>query len=230
MTNTSSLVKAILPLSFLEAEINRLLILSSSFGASMIAVRIVYTGELHFLFLIWNLFLAFIPYFISWQLLNKPALSRSNIWLPVLATAWLLFIPNSFYILTDLFHLFDSYLVPKWFDLILIISFAWNALLMGILSVRHIEKIIDQRWKIRYDWLFVFPVMCLNALGVYIGRYMRFNSWDIVTNPFALAADILQIIFHPLENANAWAMIVSFSFLLSIFYFTLKMLSKKMAP
>ena len=182
---------------FLTSEINRLLLTSVAFGLLMVMARIVYTGQLTFAFLLWNLFLAFVPYFLSYQLLLKPAWIESKWKFGLLFTIWLLFVPNSFYILTDLFHLYDSDAVPRWFDLMLIFSFAWNAMLLGILSVRQMEKIIHARWQIKSEWFFVYPVMWLNAEGVYIGRYLRYNSWDVISNPFRLMADIMHMILHP---------------------------------
>jgi uncharacterized membrane protein len=211
---------------FLRTEIHRLLFTSVSFGCLMLAVRMLYTGSWMFGFLAWNLFLAFIPYFISYTLTIHVDWVEKKWKRYVILTAWLAFIPNSFYILTDLFHLHDSHAVPRWFDLLMIVTFAWNALLMGIMSVRHIEKITQGLWRYRYDWLFIIPVMWLNALGIYIGRYLRFNSWDIISNPFGLISDIAGILIHPLRSANAWGMIVCFTFFLSIIYTTLKKMSR----
>jgi len=209
-----------------KLEIHRLMITSVGFGFLLLMARIVYTGKLMFAFLVWNLFLAFVPYFLSYQLTIRPRWIESKWKFALLFSAWLLFIPNSFYILTDLFHLYDSHSVPRWYDLLLIISFAWNALIMGIMSVRHMEKIIGAIWLYKFEGLFVFPVMWLNALGVYIGRYMRFNSWDFISNPFQLVADICNVLFHPFNYINAWGMIMSFTFFLSIFYMTIKRMSR----
>jgi uncharacterized membrane protein len=216
-------------LFFAGTAIHRLLLTSVGFGCLLLAARIVYTGQWMFGFLAWNLFLAFIPYVISYQLTIRSSWLDKKWKRAIAMLAWLAFIPNSFYILTDLFHLFDSYQVPRWFDLLLIFTFAWNALLMGIMSVRHIEKIIQATWRYRFDWLFVFPVMWFNALGIYIGRYLRFNSWDIISNPFSLLADIGRILLHPLRYANAWGMIVCFSFFLGIIYLTIKQVSRTIA-
>jgi len=134
---------------------------------------------------------------------------------------WLLFIPNSFYILTDLYHLADNHRntrVPEWFDLALILSFAWNGLLLGVLSTRQIEKLLVPRMTILGRWLFLYPVMWLNALGVYTGRYLRYNSWDIITDPFDLLRDILGMIVHPFRHHYAWDMIFCYSVLLTLIY------------
>jgi uncharacterized membrane protein len=211
---------------FLKSEIQRLLLTSAGFGFSLLLARIVYTGRLSFAFLVWNLFLAFVPYFLSYCITLRPKWIANKWKFAAVFTIWLLFIPNAFYMLTDLFHLYDSQAVPRWYDLLLIVSFAWNALLLGILSVRHMEKITGARWLYRYDWLFVYPVMFLNALGIYIGRYLRFNTWDLISSPFQLLADMMHMIWRPLLYKDGWGMIVCFSFFLNILYMTIKKLSR----
>ncbi len=206
----------------LKTEIQRLLLSSVGFGFLLLVARTVYTGRLTFAFLVWNLFLAAVPFFLSAALLQRPAWMESKWMFTGLLVLWLLFIPNAFYMLTDLFHLNDSFSVPRWYDLLLILSFAWNACLMGILSVRHIEKIMQAKFQYRFEGLFIYPVMLINALGIYIGRYLRFNSWDVLSNPFHLLADILNILLHPVYYHNAWAMVICFTFFLSILYATLK--------
>jgi uncharacterized membrane protein len=150
-----------------------------------------------------------------------------NKWLFALgAFVWLLFIPNSFYILTDLFHLAEHNNVPNWFDLALIMSFAWNGLLLGILSVRQMEKMMQRYISSRNELLFVYPVMWLNALGIYIGRYLRFNSWDIITNPFELTSDIVHMIGHPIHYKYAWGMVACFSVFMTLAYLSIKRIGK----
>jgi uncharacterized membrane protein len=116
--------------------------------------------------------------------------------------------------------------MPLWFDLALLLSFAWNGLLLGIVSVRHMEKLFESFYNNRFDLLFVFPVMLLNALGVYIGRYLRFNSWDIIANPFQLIQDIIYLFIHPVRYRFDWGMIFCYSMLMTLFYVTLKRLNK----
>ena len=211
----------------LRSETYRWLASSMMFSLLLVMIRIVYTGSLTFIFLTWNLFLAFIPYAISSFLQANPGWVKSK-WkfVPVFAV-WLLFIPNSFYIITDLFHLGISR-VPIWFELALLLSFAWNGLLLGILSVRQIERIIHSLWPKMHELFFLFPVMCLNALGIYIGRYLRFNSWDVVSNPLELAGDISYLVLHPLAAKPAWAMICCYSVLMTFIYITIKKISKSL--
>ncbi|MEP6747388.1 MAG: DUF1361 domain-containing protein [Bacteroidota bacterium] len=226
MTKNNLLAFSWIRIHLLKSEIQRLLLTSVGFSFLLLLARAVYTGRLTFVFLVWNLFLAFVPFFLSYTLTLRAAWLKNKWKFAAALTVWLLFVPNSFYMLTDLFHLYDSFAVPRWYDLLLILSFAWNASVMGILSVRHIEKIIETKWIYRFDWLFVYPVMLLNALGIYIGRYLRLNSWDVVSSPFALLFDMAHMLIHPVYFKSAWAMIICFSFFLSILYMTLKKMSK----
>ncbi len=213
-------------INVLKSEIHRLLLTSVGFSCLLLLARMVYTGRHTFVFLLWNLFLAFVPYFFSYRLLLRPLRTGSRWKLPIAFIAWVLFIPNAFYILTDLFHLYDSIVVPPWFDLLLIVSFAWNGLIMGILSVRQMEKVIMARWPGLPGWAWLYPIMTLNAIGVYIGRYLRYNSWDVITDPFRLTADIIHITLHPVQYRQAWGMTVCFSLFLIILYTTIKKMSR----
>jgi len=149
----------------------------------------------------------------------------------LLFPAWLLLIPNSFYILTDLFHLTDyhNHRIPQWFDLALIFSFAWNGLLLGVLSCRQMEKLLFPNANTFTRSLFIYPLMMLSALGVYTGRYLRYNSWDILSDPFQLIADITRMIIHPFRNQYAWDMILCYAILLSFIYIMLNKISRALA-
>jgi uncharacterized membrane protein len=157
--------------------------------------------------------------------MNNPTWIGNKIKFVFAFSAWLLFVPNSFYILTDLYHLELSKDSPRWFDLTLIFSFAWNGMLMGILAVRKMEtifKLFLKNWNIL---LFLYPVMWLIAFGIYIGRYLRFNSWDVLTNPFSLFAEIGEMFFNPLKYTYAWGMIFCFSIFITLVYLSIKKIS-----
>ena len=210
-------------------EMDKLLFLSILFSCLLTAVRVIHTGRATFLFLIWNIFLACIPYFITSGLVRRPEwVKQKKIFVPIFLV-WLLFVPNSFYIITDLYHLGDHYndrQVPQWFDLAMILSYVWNGLLLGVLSVRQMEKMVLPHMSFREELFFLYPVMWLNALGVYTGRYLRYNSWDVLTDPFQLLADIAGMIIHPLRHQYAWDMILCFSILMTLIYLMLKRISK----
>ncbi len=226
MTKLLLFPRYLLKLYSLKSEMERLMVVSVFFSTAMLVIRVFYTGKITFISLEWNLFLAFIPYFISQWLTGKPSVINNKWMFATVFCTWLVFIPNSFYILTDLFHLQENNNTPLWFDLLLILSFAWNGLVAGILSVRHIEKIVIILWRYKHELLFLYPVMLLNALGIFIGRYLRYNSWDVITNPFHLMMDIFDLLTHPVLYRNAWGMIFFYSVFMVILYMTVKRVSK----
>ncbi|MGN6163681.1 MAG: DUF1361 domain-containing protein [Flavisolibacter sp.] len=217
--------KFLLNKDFQKTEVEGILLLSCAFSVCLTGIRVVYTGNILFVWLIWNLFLAFVPYAISRFAIRRPQLIHNNWKFILVFISWLLFIPNSFYIITDLFHLWVRS-VPLWFDLALILSFAWNGLLLGILSMRQMEKMMEMKLNIANEWLFVYPMMLLNAFGVYVGRYLRFNSWDVFSNPFRLFNEIMYLIVHPIRNRFDWSMIFCYSVFMTLIYLTIKRLSK----
>lgn len=202
------------------------LLISCGFSCSLSVVRVIATGYYTYLFMGWNLFLAFVPYFITERFSHSIPLMEHK-WKRILIVAvWLLFIPNSFYIITDLFHLDQFDAAPKWFDLLLLFSYAWNGLVLGLLSVRKMAIIQQSIMGQRFAFLFIFIVMWLNAFGVYIGRFLRFNSWNIITNPFSLFAEVMEMIFYPLQNKMEWSMITTWAIFMTLFYFTIEKITE----
>src|SRR5829696_1380945 len=163
-----------------KTELERLLMLSCFFSIGLTAIRIIYTDQWRFAWLTWNLFLALVPYLLTRFAMHHLSWIESKVKFALLFVTWLLFIPNSFYIITDLFHLEMAEHIPLWFDLALIFSFAWNGILLGIISVRQMEKMVQLNFHFIAEWQFVYPIMLLNAFGIYIGRYLRYNTWDVI--------------------------------------------------
>jgi uncharacterized membrane protein len=201
-------------------------IASCGFSFLLLCARVIATGYVTYVFLLWNLFLAFIPYAISYWLCNNSRLIKNKLKLTAVVSAWLLFIPNSFYILTDLFHLEHIASAPKWFDLLLLLSFAWNGLLFGIISLRKMETVLQAVSGKGFSLFIVFTVMWLNAFGIYIGRFLRYNSWDVITQPFSLFREMLEIILHPFDNKMEWGMILCYAVFMTLLYITVKKMAE----
>ncbi len=202
------------------------LLVSGLFSCLLLLTRMIITGSTAYAFLPWNLFLAFTPYVITGWMIRDVSLLENKFSFYALLAIWLLFIPNSFYIITDLFHLSHIDSAPKWFDLLLIFSFAWNGLLFGIISLRRVELLVSLESGKLITFLLVFAVMWLSALGIYIGRFLRFNSWDVLTDPFSLVTEISDLVLHPFENGYAWGMTLVYSVFMTVLYFTVKKLSE----
>lgn len=162
------------------------------------ALRVITQQRIHFLFLPWNLFLAWLPlgFAVASRQLFQQCGRRS--WWPWLAAAgWLAFFPNAPYIFTDLEHLRRSSYNGFWMDLIMILLFAWPGFLVGCVSLRVLHVPVASRLGSVVGWAFAGGACVLAGVGVYIGRFLRWNSWDVVTHPVDLGFDLLGFASHP---------------------------------
>jgi len=202
------------------------LIISSSFSLLLLVVRVMTSGRFSYAFLAWNLFLAVIPYALSNWLSRNLNLMKRRVGLFFLVFTWLLFMPNCFYILTDLFHLDNMSNGRPWFDLTLILSFAWNGILFGIVSMRTMEKLLAKAKGKLISAVIICIVMGLNAFGIYLGRFLRFNSWDIIISPLALFDEVTQLVLNPYDFRSVWAMSICFALFMIILYYSSNKLSE----
>ncbi len=198
----------------------RILIYSVAFSIALYLFRVVYTGSLLFLFIPWNLFLAWLPLFFSSRI-KGASITISN---GLFFCLWLLFFPNAPYLITDLFHLEQREGVPLYFDLVLLFTAAWNGLLMGLLSFKQIEQKLLHHFSFKKVQLITGFCFLLCGFGIYLGRYERYNSWHLVTQPVTLAEDIVSKFLQPWNYPRAWAVTVLFTLLLLLIYETLKKL------
>ncbi len=202
-----------------------LLLAIMSFSSFLLSLfRVYLTGSALFLFLNWNLFLAFIPWLFTTIIIIKPNLQKNKLILFGLLFLWTLFFPNALYILTDLFHLRVSSLMPIWFDLVLILSFAWTGLLFGFMSLIDIEKLLLEYTNTRIITFISVFLLFVASFGIYIGRYLRWNSWDLIISPFSLLYDISDRIFNPFAHPGTWGMTILMGLLLNMFYWSFKFL------
>lgn len=207
-------------------SLDQWLAISCSFSFILLTGRVAATGTLTYLFLLWNLFLAFVPYAIITWFPGQVRVLENRLLLTLFLLLWLLFIPNSFYILTDHFHLRNVRSAPKWFDLLLLLSFAWNGLVLGIVSVRKAEIILEVVFGRSFSLFMLFAVMWLNAFGIYIGRFLRYNSWDMVMQPFSLFTDMFEMIFYPFANTTEWVMISCYAIFMTLLYIMIRKVSE----
>lgn len=216
---------------FTRARLTLVFVLATSVALSVILVvgRVLMTGRLLFLFLIWNLFLALIPFAISTMLGIAKGPLRARLLVPV-GAAWLLFFPNAPYILTDLFHLERRAGVPFWYDLALILSCAWNGLMLAYASLADMQRLVQRRLGTGAGWAFATVALLLSSFGIYLGRYLRFNSWDVLANPLTLFYDIVNRILHPFSFPGTWGVTLVFGVFLLIGYSTVRLLGKHHEP
>jgi uncharacterized membrane protein len=176
-----------------------------------------------FFFLVWNLFLAWVPYLVA---LSLKHLKKSKIVIAAMLILWLLFFPNAPYIITDLLHLRHRPPVPMWYDVMLFFSFAWTGLILGFASLMEVEKFLQKRlskWQVQS---FVFGALSLCGFGVFVGRFQRWNSWDVLANPFHLFFDMMEVLLHPTAYWGTFGLTIVLSGMLILGYYTLRHLGE----
>ena len=194
------------------------LIMMSFFCLLLASTRIYLSKNYTYIFLVWNLFLAWIPlYFAHLAYDNYFGKRRKYILIFIYGFFWIIFFPNAPYIITDLIHLDGRHQVPIWFDALLIFSFALTGLLTGYISLFFIHSILEQHFNKFTGWMAVSFMMLLSAYGIFLGRVLRCNSWDIFSKPFELMIDC----FETLGNMQALKMTVIFFLFLIFSYYIL---------
>jgi uncharacterized membrane protein len=193
------------------------------FVATLLVFRIMYANNLHYAFLLWNLFLAWIPFQLSVFLTTTQL--KNRLFKYFFLSGWLLFFPNALYIITDLIHLEHSRAdIPVWFDAVLLFASSVAGLIMAFISLYQVEMYLRKNMKSKHVKKFVIASLFAGSFGVYLGRFLRWNSWDIITNPLSLLMQIAHQMFMPLQHYRTWAVTIVFTGLFALLYFTIKKL------
>jgi len=217
-------MKIIVKKHFLFFVTNSILI---SIGCLTLLFRIKETQEIYLLFLIWNVFLASIPFIITILLEKVTYLQSNKIYFTAIFLIWLLFLPNSFYIITDFIHLNKSTQTTIWLDIIIMFTFSLSGLTFGYYSLFQMKKILLKKLDSYIASFSIIIILFLCGIGVYLGRYLRWNSWDIIQQPLQLCYDITALIIHPYSHIQAWKTMSLFSLFFSGLYYLIHFISLK---
>lgn len=188
---------------------------ASFISVVMVLARLEYSGRSAYFFLIWNLFLAWMPYWLAlaaWNLREKPAYALT------FGGLWLLFFPNAPYLITDFIHLYPKHGVPVWYDSLMIFSFALTGLALGLVSLYLMQSVVIRWFGARLSWLFVAGALLLSGFGVYVGRFLRWNSWDLFANPFTLLRDMAHNLLTPEDFVKTAVVTLSLAAVMGFMY------------
>lgn len=169
-------------------------------------LRVIFFGSTAFLYIIWNIFLAFVPFIISLILVlrtNKDNISK--LFFVAGFILWFLFLPNAPYVITDFIHLGRIHAVPVMFDIFVLFTSAWVSLLMGLYSLVNIEKIFLLRFTKKATNSIMVFIILFASFGMYLGRYLRFNSWDFFVSHDFLITSIMRVVREPNSYENVYA-------------------------
>jgi uncharacterized membrane protein len=196
--------------------------LAAAFATTVLLGRFALTGETTYAFLTWNLFLAIIPVFIGELLVS---LSRRNNVPGALAAffTWLVFFPNAPYLVTDFVHLRLKTGAPVIYDIGLLAAFAFAGGICAFVSLARVEGVVRERYGTRLAWATVLGCAALSGVGIYLGRFERWNTWDLVTSPFAIVAGAARVL-DPIGNPQAAGSSALFAGFIAVAYTCLRVL------
>jgi uncharacterized membrane protein len=196
------------------------MILLTVVSVGLYGFRVIKTGETTYGTLIWNLFLAWIPAglaILAYNIYRKPSCLGAAFVLPILPV-WLLFFPNAPYLLTDIVHLRARPEMYYWFDQILYLAFAFTGCYLGMISLLLMQSTVRRSIGPWLGWLFALIVLALSGFGIYLGRFTRFNSWEVLTAPKPILKEIADWVTHPKSNGETYLFAIVFSVFFAAIY------------
>ncbi len=195
------------------------LLLSSAFALALFTARVLYSHTTHYKNLVWNLFLAWLPYMFSFAAISLHHLFPKKWWLIILpGSLWLIFFPNAPYIVTDFLHLEERPFVPIWYDILLLAAFAWTGFFLAIASLRTMQILVRQYLGGLLSWVFTLSALSLSGLGIYLGRFSRWNSWDLLFQPKEVVRDVAIRLVNPFDNLRFFIFSILFTIFLLVCY------------
>lgn len=197
------------------------LVAMSAVGSVFFVIWALQNHSTYHVYLLWNLFLAWIPFGLSVWLLNVLRVQRWRSWLPLAITvAWLAFLPNTFYMLTDYIHLQDVESKDMVFDAVMFSTVIAAGVSLGFASLAIVHNQLRARFSHQTSWRIVGIVLFLVSFAIYIGRELRWNSWDIIINPAGILFDLSEILLRPTAHPQVFITTATFFVLLTALYYS----------
>ena len=189
---------------------------------AMLGVRMWYSGGRGNAFLLWNLFLAVIPVLAGIGLRVLDARNGRIVAKILVFLVWLAFLPNAPYLVTDFVHLSQTPPVPQWYEVALFSSFAATGALLGFAAVADVQGVIAVRFGRVLGWFTAVGALLLCGFGIYLGRFLGWNSWDLVTSPSTLAHEVIYQLTHLRPHDPTWQVSIVYGIGLVLGYIALR--------
>jgi uncharacterized membrane protein len=178
---------------------------------TLLTARIAWSGVPDYGFLVLNIILAWIPWVLATMAHDLHERGVRTAFVLLAFVPWLAFLPNAPYIVTDFIHLRYRDGAPLWFDALMLATFAWTGVGLGVASLRTCAAIVRARRGAMAARVFVLAAALLAGFGIYLGRFIRLNTWDVVVRPLTVLGKVMAPIAHPVANRYAWIVTASFA-------------------
>jgi uncharacterized membrane protein len=197
------------------------LVAVSLFCVGLVLLRFARSGSTEYTYLIWNLFLAWIPFVLAVVVYDRWRRHGAGLAVLVVGALWLLFFPNAPYIVTDFVHLKHRHEAPYWYDAVTVSAFAWTGLLLGFGSLFLMQTVVRQWRGAASSWIFATVALALGSVGIYLGRFLRLNSWDAIEHPRVLPSILHTVARNPFAYREAIGVTALFTVALAFAYLLL---------
>lgn len=195
---------------------------SSAASCGLFIARALRYQSLELWFLNWNLLLSWLPLLFAWLLVARLKNHRWLNWPSIAFTLlWLGFLPNSFYLASDLIHVQYSSSVTLLFDIVMLLSFTISGLMLGYLSLYMVHVQLLKRLAADTAHTIIAGVLLLCGFAIYIGRYLRWNTWDVLVNPAGLLFDVSDRLINPAAHEITFRTVAVFFILLASTYYSI---------
>ncbi len=185
--------------------------------------RVFFFDTQSFVYILWNIFLSAVSFITSSIILLY--INKDNFYNPLFIFGfliWILFLPNAPYVITDFIHLGEIRTVPLIYDIILLFVSSTASLLFGLYSMEQMEKVFSYRFSKKTVNGITLLIIFFTSFGIYLGRSLRFNSWDFFLNYNALFKSVVDIFVNPSKHTNAYFYTIIFFFLILVCYKSFK--------
>jgi len=195
------------------------LFLSSMTCIALFLVGAIINHSFGYAFMVWNLFLAWLPLLFMIWLLKMLKHKRWSSWQGIaLSVLWLGFLPNSFYIVTDYIHLADVASTDILYDAVMLTAFVVTGLVLGFASLFLFHMELRKRLPVHIASRMVASILLLCSFAIYLGRDLRWNTWDLFLNPAGILFDVSDRLISPTDHPQMYLTTLSFFVLLGMFY------------
>jgi uncharacterized membrane protein len=196
-----------------------ILVVSTLVSAGLFSYGAWRNHNLAYNYLLWNLALAWLPLIFAVRLVSLLKRKLWSSWEALgVSVLWLVFLPNSFYMVSDFIHLQEVRRVDILYDAVMFTSFIYTGVVLGFSSVYLIHMQLRRRLSVRAAAAWVTATLLICSAAVYVGRDLRWNSWDVLTNPGGLLFDIANRLQHLSAYPQMLVTIGSFFVLLASMY------------
>ena len=217
-------------LSGVEKRFLQTLGIFSALCLGLFVFRLLVTGVSRYWFVPENLLLAWLALFFGWVLVQQLQNRGWRNWRSLILTVlWLLFLPNAWYVMTDFIHVFDSGEISYLYDIAMITALTLTGFLLGFTSLFMVHRQLLKRLDIFSSALLIGAVILLTSFAIYLGRDLRWNTWDIFTNPSGLMLNITDRLINPFGYPRALNVTAILFVLISTIYFAIWLFLKPVA-